>query len=214
MNESIKYAFVSETESVYRALETIENSHQNNGPTNIALVVNEREELVGILTDGDIRALILKRVDLNDAVRLHMNAHPITISSDYKLLSSERVLREKIKKNRLLNERNPESLANLNRILVMEGKKVVEVLTPSEILLDKNVIYSRVCVVGLGYVGLTLAMVLAENGFQITGIDPGKLIAKTIKQKRAPFFEQGLDQLIARHYNNNFTFLRLSTIYF
>ena len=60
---------------------------------------------------------------------------------------------------------------------------------------------------GLGYVGLTLAMVLAENGFQITGIDPGKLIGETIKQKKAPFFEQGLDQLIARHYNNNFTFL-------
>jgi UDP-N-acetyl-D-glucosamine dehydrogenase len=38
-------------------------------------------------------------------------------------------------------------------------------------LKDKN---AKVAILGLGYVGLPLAVVFCEAGFQVTGVDPDK----------------------------------------
>lgn len=55
----------------------------------------------------------------------------------------------------------------------------------------------RVCVLGMGYVGLTLAVVMAECGHEVIGIeiDPDK--ARTLAECRAHFFEAGLQARLA-----------------
>ena len=55
--------------------------------------------------------------------------------------------------------------------------------------LDKNVV-----VVGLGYVGLTLAVVLAELGFNVEGIEINSDILKLLKARKPHFFEPGLEE--------------------
>ena len=59
----------------------------------------------------------------------------------------------------------------------------------------------------MGYVGLTLAMVLADDGFQVTGVDPDPRVLNALRQKKAPFFEQGLEPLIERHFDSGFNLL-------
>jgi UDP-N-acetyl-D-mannosaminuronic acid dehydrogenase len=54
-----------------------------------------------------------------------------------------------------------------------------------------------VCVVGLGYVGLTLAVALCNAGFQIVGIERDPRIRKSVEAGRAHFPEPGLDDLLA-----------------
>lgn len=56
----------------------------------------------------------------------------------------------------------------------------------------------KVCIVGMGYVGLTLAVVMAECGFEVVGveIDPVKL--EMLKQGEAHFFETGLQSRLKR----------------
>lgn len=56
----------------------------------------------------------------------------------------------------------------------------------------------KVCIVGMGYVGLTLAVVMAECGFDVVGveIDPAKL--EQLKKGEAHFFELGLQARLKR----------------
>ncbi|MDV6316966.1 nucleotidyltransferase family protein [Idiomarina sp. HP20-50] len=47
----------------------------------IAIVVDEREQLVGVVTDGDIRRHLIKGVSLNEPVSKVMNTNPLTAPS-------------------------------------------------------------------------------------------------------------------------------------
>lgn len=47
-----------------------------------------------------------------------------------------------------------------------------------------------VSVVGIGRVGLPLALHLARNGFQVYGIDKSKSLVETLRQGRMPFLEE------------------------
>lgn len=47
----------------------------------IALVVNEKNELLGVVTDGDIRRALLNNTSLNEPVSSIMNKKPLTVSA-------------------------------------------------------------------------------------------------------------------------------------
>jgi len=49
----------------------------------IALIIDERNRLLGILTDGDIRKAILKGITLNENVKQTMNKNPFCLSPGY-----------------------------------------------------------------------------------------------------------------------------------
>jgi UDP-N-acetyl-D-mannosaminuronic acid dehydrogenase len=55
----------------------------------------------------------------------------------------------------------------------------------------------RVCIIGLGYVGLTLAVALAEAGFTVRGIERDTKIVDAVNCGRAHFKEAGLDPRLA-----------------
>lgn len=54
-----------------------------------------------------------------------------------------------------------------------------------------------VCMIGMGYVGLTLAVAMAEAGFRIHGVETNADTVACIRSGRAPFKETGLDQKLA-----------------
>ena len=54
----------------------------------------------------------------------------------------------------------------------------------------------RICVFGLGYIGLPTACLLATHGYQIIGIDVKKEVVEKINQGEAPFKEPGLEELL------------------
>jgi nucleotide sugar dehydrogenase len=49
-----------------------------------------------------------------------------------------------------------------------------------------------ICIVGMGYVGLTLAVVLAERGFRVTGLEINPDILNRLRSGRSHFHEVGL----------------------
>ena len=55
----------------------------------------------------------------------------------------------------------------------------------------------RVCVVGLGYVGLPTAAVLASRGVEVIGADIDSERVETVNSGVAPFDEPGMDTLVA-----------------
>ncbi len=68
----------------------------------------------------------------------------------------------------------------------------------SNLLIDK-----KVCVMGLGYVGLTLAVTLADVGFEVLGVEIRDDVLKLIRSGEPHFFEPGLKGRLESVINSN-----------
>ena len=64
--------------------------------------------------------------------------------------------------------------------------------------------FMRIGIVGLGYVGLTLAVAAADSGIEVFGTEINPEIKAALKNNRAHFYETGLNELIEVHNNKNF----------
>ena len=56
----------------------------------------------------------------------------------------------------------------------------------------------RICIVGLGYVGLTLATVMAEVGFEVTGVEIRPDVVEMLRKGVPHFFEPSLADRLSR----------------
>lgn len=57
----------------------------------------------------------------------------------------------------------------------------------------------NIVVIGTGYVGTTTALVLAELGWNVTGLDTDEYKVKLLQQGTLPFYEEGLETLLKKH---------------
>ena len=62
-------------------------------------------------------------------------------------------------------------------------------------------IQRKIAVFGLGYVGSVTAACLARIGHKVTGIDTSAAKVESIRQRRAPFYEPGLEEIIEETVN-------------
>ena len=58
--------------------------------------------------------------------------------------------------------------------------------------------FDKVCVVGLGYIGLPTAAFIASKGVKVVGIDVNERFVKLINEGKVPFFEPGFEELLAK----------------
>lgn len=68
----------------------------------------------------------------------------------------------------------------------------------------REMITLKIGIVGLGYVGLTLAVAAAARGAEVFGTEINPKIKFALSNNRAIFFEPKLDELIAAHNHKNF----------
>jgi UDP-N-acetyl-D-mannosaminuronic acid dehydrogenase len=54
----------------------------------------------------------------------------------------------------------------------------------------------KVCILGLGYVGLTLAAVMADVGFSVTGVEIRPEVLEFLREGKASFHEPGLEKML------------------
>jgi len=78
-------------------------------------------------------------------------------------------------------------------------------MQPSNSSFLKAMIQNKIAVIGLGHVGLTLALTFAEEGFPIIGIEKSLETLEHLKNIRPPFFEGGLENLLKKHLGHNLT---------
>lgn len=65
-------------------------------------------------------------------------------------------------------------------------------------LIPKNYADRTVCVLGLGYVGLTLAVTMAEIGFEVVGIEKRDDIVEALRAGEPHFHEPGMNEMLQR----------------
>ena len=59
----------------------------------------------------------------------------------------------------------------------------------------------KVGIIGLGFVGLSLAVFLSSKNVQVTGIDTDKTKIQTIQKGITPFYEPNLQQYLEKAIN-------------
>ena len=62
----------------------------------------------------------------------------------------------------------------------------------------------KVCIFGIGRIGLPIALVSADAGYNVVGIDVNDRLVSELRNGTAPFQEPGIEELLKKHINKNF----------
>jgi len=66
------------------------------GRLGLAVVLDEKGQLQGLFTDGDLRRALAKQgVSMSDSVDVFMSANPLTVESNVKLIEAERLMHQR-----------------------------------------------------------------------------------------------------------------------
>ncbi len=159
-----------------------------NGGKKVAFCVDNQSKLKGLLTEGDILRAFRNGATLDMKALDFINSNPISVSDTLSIDEAKKRLGNKIQ----LVPRTDS-----------EGKLVgfVDMATSEYGFL--KIKSKTVTILGLGYVGLTMGLVLADTGFHVKGFDINKNLLRTLSNRETPFFENGLANLIEEHVGNS-----------
>ncbi|KKU60111.1 MAG: UDP-glucose 6-dehydrogenase [Parcubacteria group bacterium GW2011_GWA2_47_12] len=171
---------------------------QDGLPGGIALIAGAGGKLTGIVTDGDVRRGIARGISLDAPVSRIANRQPIFIPDAVSLRERAAYIR-----NALLHKGSLKKYVE-KVVVVDKNGAPTDVLTTYDIWQTADSRLKRVGVVGLGYVGLTLSLTLAELGFTVFGLEKNKKIAANIAAGTPHFHEDGLAELLKAQRGKNF----------
>ena len=83
------------------------------------------------------------------------------------------------------------------------NNQVIDVITENKNIQKPNIKNKKISIIGLGYVGLTLALVLSENGFDVVGYDINENTINKIKKGVSPFYERYIDEYLNKNLDKN-----------
>ncbi|MCB0641233.1 MAG: nucleotide sugar dehydrogenase [Phaeodactylibacter sp.] len=165
----------------------------------IALVVDEAGSLIGTITDGDIRRSSIEYQSFDILAKDLMNPDPITFPDSY---SFKEILEEL---PHILKSKGRNSKKYLSKVLLIdEEKRPTRIIEYHQLWEQRVASHRHVVVLGMGYVGFTLALVLADRGFQTTGFEIDESRVDALKKGHSYIHERGLDELFKRQLNKNF----------
>ena len=130
------------------------------------LIVDSANRLQGILNSGDILRIVAQDMKLNSPVSQFMNKDPITasISDDHEHILS--LVRSGIP----IRTSGRKTISRFVPLLDSNG--IVKDIADIYSILDKiDISYPNVEIYGLGFVGLTLSVILSLRGYNVIGID-------------------------------------------
>lgn len=195
----IKHLLVTKDTPIKETMRVIDGAPHKGAPAGIALVVDEADKLLGVVTDGDIRRATLKNVSLDSPVETIMIKNPVVVDRE---LSSGEMLDVVLKKVR---EDSRLRGFKVDKIIVVDKEgRVDDVVSFFEVWRKSEIKAREVCIVGLGYVGLTLAASLSDVGFRIIGVDHNVKIVRELRQGKPHIHEVGLDSLLEYHLGKTF----------
>jgi nucleotide sugar dehydrogenase len=190
-NERIDAITVTPEATILDTLRVIDGASEHGAPVGIALVVGPDGRLAGIVTDGDVRQAIVEGRSLDVAVSEIMTRKPITVPMGISPTEMLRQMSEKVRRSAHIRDTKVEYL-----IVASADGQVVDVVDTYELYQRADITNWNVAVLGLGFVGLTLAVTLADVGFMVCGVESDAERAGFIAQGKPHFHEMGLDPLL------------------
>ena len=181
----------SSSESFDMVIRRMAKDSRNVAYPGIVVVLDKDGILQGVMTDGDIRRAYAADISFSSEISRVMVKDPITISNK---VPDELISSVVIKKVQLNDRHHSEWIRHV--LVVDEANRLINIIDYLHIFQNRNGPVNRVAVVGLGYVGLTLAVSLANRGHQVTGIDIQESIISSLNKGSSHIFEPGLDDML------------------
>lgn len=179
-------------------LRQLDDAPRYDVPGGIILIVDEQGRIIGTVTDGDIRRAILRNNSLEIRGEEIMTKDPIVFPDDY---SIGEILDAIVPE---LEKRKRKSARFLSKIILVDDeRRPARVLDYHQLWEQRVAMHRHLCVVGMGYVGLTLALVLADQGYLVTGVDQDEARVASLCAGESYIHEIGLPELLREHINRN-----------
>ncbi len=185
---------VQENISILEALRVMNLAARGGGPTGIVVVVDKDRALRGVMTDGDVRRALTSGVALDAPVSGVMVKNPIFVRAGLDPVEMMRVMLAQVKASGRIRDTKVDQL-----LVVDEASRPVDVVGLVDLVRESDSRFRTVCVVGMGFVGLTLAVSLAECGFLVRGIEKNPDIRARLRAGEPHFHEVGLPPLLRHH---------------
>ena len=158
------------------------------GEEQICFLTNSKNQLIATVTDGDIRRAIINGKPLNSKIGEMKLRKPIFIRYEELNKDISKLLNSRIKVLPCIDRSN----------------KLLGYVRYRDIVKEDSIRSREICIIGCGYVGLTLALVMARSGFNIKGYDINEGLINKLKKYKLPFFEKGINSLLNQQLNKNF----------
>jgi UDP-N-acetyl-D-mannosaminuronic acid dehydrogenase len=169
-------------------------------PAGIVLVVGENGRLLGTVTDGDVRRALLGAGSLSVTAGEAMKKDPIAFPEGTGVREILRRLPGE------LERRGRRSRRFLGKIVLVDDQgRPTRVVDYHQLWEQRVATHRHIVVVGLGYVGLTLALELAREGFRVTGVDADAQRVARLKSGESYVHEVGLPELLREQLHDCFT---------
>lgn len=189
-------------EDIGTLFKNLANRGFSNKQSGFSLIVDSNRKLLGIVTDSDIRKFISRNNRLPKTISEVMNSnffHVIKNSDDFD------INKEIVKK---FSEINWEINIPVRFVPVIDKNglpiDLVDVLDLNHTI---QKLRDKVVVIGLGYVGLTVAIAMAKVGFNVLGIDSNLDKIRMLEGSKTPLYENGITEALQKLSNKNLTFL-------
>ncbi len=156
--------------------EVVVNEHTSFGETvkkmdqhekSIALVIDEKSRLLGILTEGDIRKVILKGIALNENVKKTMNRNPFCLNTGYSDGEMIRIMKDR----------------NLYHLPIVDDHKTVKGIVFKDTFVQQKILLCSVVIMA-GGLGSRLLPLTEETPKPLLTISGKPMIVHIIEKFR------------------------------
>jgi UDP-N-acetyl-D-mannosaminuronic acid dehydrogenase len=179
-------------------LRLFNDSKSFNLPSGIALVLDSDKKLIGTVTEGDVRRTLISGKSMDTNVHEFMALDPITFQDGFSIPQILDLL-----PNELLKRKRKASKYLSKIIIVDENNVPIKVFDYHELWEQKVATHRHLVVIGLGYVGLTMAVVMADAGFMVTGVEVDDFRFNSLISAESYIHEVGLPELLKEQLNKN-----------
>ena len=197
MNNEKKFLRIDKKIKIFELAKIFDDKKTAQFKAKIGIKFYKKGKIEGVITLGDLRRLILNDKG-QDLAYNYLNKKPYFLSKNTNTQKLENY-EQQLKKIIVSQSEN----------ILIDGrhKELIDILDYSEI--EDNHKYKSVCIIGLGHIGLPLALHLLKNLDFITGYDNSEDNISKIKKRKINFFEPGLHPLL--NYNLKNSKIRLTS---
>lgn len=179
-------------QSVHELLSVMSTLTKSRRPSGFAVVLDQNDEIFGVVSDGDFRKFLINFSRMPESIKEVVNKDFFFIDND----PDASALLDKAWN--LISKLNSESRYPIKFLPVLEGKRIVGLLDLEEVSITGDNRDDQIIVLGLGYVGLTLAGFFLSRGFEVIGVEPDGSKIKLLKTGKCYVTEPGLEHIISQ----------------
>lgn len=185
----VKNKFNATVKSNTKILDVLKimTSKNNKDIAGFAVIIDKFNNVIGSVTDGDIRRSIIKGISSDNKIIKVANKKPFTLVNNPKF-SREDLIKIYLK--------NKDYKIPSNKLIIVDNKNKFLDVVKINVEKYKNKSEQCIAIYGLGFVGLTLAVSFAKNGIKVIGIDNNEKVIKSLKKEVPHFYEEGLESLM------------------